>query len=542
MEIKEIVLPSINKFASDYVKSLEGVKDYFHYDLKEAKVYEQRYYDLMEQSFNRKDLALVIEKYVKQFGISPEVRENIEKLKQEDSVVVIGGQQAGLLTGPLYTIHKVISIIKLAKEQESQLQKPVIPVFWIAGEDHDLDEVNHVYVEKEGSFQKNVYRTSIETKAMISDTTIEQESMEQWLEDVFSAFEETVFTKELYLKLKQYCHQFDDFTSFFSCIINELFQSYGLLLIDSGDKSFRKIQSSFFETLILQHQEINAEVRNQQALIKDKGYSIAIAMDDTNANLFYYCNEERVLLEYDEAHGLFKGKNHDAVFTKEELLEIAKHEPEKLSNNVVTRPMMQEKVFPVLAFISGPGEIAYWAELKRAFEHLEMKLPPIVPRMNLTILDRKVNKALQEVDMDIYEALVQGTEKAKQRFLATIEDDQVALLYHKMEKQFIQNHALFSHAALDVDRGLEPLLNKNVDIIQSQLQFIQAKVEQSLKGKYQHTLQKFTRIDNALRPNGGPQERLINIYYYLNQYGPRFVDELMELPLEANSFHKVIII
>lgn len=542
MEIKEIVLPSINKFAFDYVKSLEGVKDYFHYDLKEAKVYEQRYYDLMEQSFNRKDLALVIEKYVKQFGISPEVRENIEKLKQEDSVVVIGGQQAGLLTGPLYTIHKVISIIKLAKEQESQLQKPVIPVFWIAGEDHDLDEVNHVYVEKEGSFQKNVYRTSIETKAMISDTTIEQESMEQWLEDVFSAFEETVFTKELYLKLKQYCHQFDDFTSFFSCIINELFQSYGLLLIDSGDKSFRKIQSSFFQTLILQHQEINAEVRNQQALIKDKGYSIAIAMDDTNANLFYYCNEERVLLEYDEAHGLFKGKNHDAVFTKEELLEIAKHEPEKLSNNVVTRPMMQEKIFPVLAFISGPGEIAYWAELKRAFEHLEMKLPPIVPRMNLTILDRKVNKALQEVDMDIYEALVQGTEKAKQRFLATIEDDQVALLYHKMEKQFIQNHALFSHAALDVDRGLEPLLKKNVDIIQSQLQFIQAKVEQSLKGKHQHTLQKFTRIDNALRPNGGPQERLINIYYYLNQYGPRFVDELMELPLEANSFHKVIII
>ncbi|MEH6944905.1 bacillithiol biosynthesis cysteine-adding enzyme BshC [Bacillus sp. JJ722] len=542
MEIKEIVLPSINKFASDYVKSLEGVKDYFHYDLKEAKVYEQRYRDLMEQSFNRKDLALVIEKYLTQFGISPEVRENIEKLKQEDSVVVIGGQQAGLLTGPLYTIHKVISIIKLAKEQENQLQKPVIPVFWIAGEDHDLDEVNHVYVEKEGSFQKKVYRTLIETKAMISDVTIDQESMEQWLQDVFSGFEETVFTRDLYLKLQQYCRQFDDFTSFFSCIINELFQSYGLLLIDSGDKSFRKIQSSFFETLISQHQEINAEVRKQQDLIKDKGYSIAIAMDDQNANLFYYSNEERVLLEYDVEQALFKGKNHDAVFTKEELLEIAKLEPEKLSNNVVTRPMMQEKVFPVLAFISGPGEIAYWAELKRAFEHLEMKLPPIVPRMNITILDRKVNKALQEVDMDLYEALVQGSEKAKQRFLATIEDEQVASLYHIMEKQLIQNHALFSHAALDVDKGLEPLLKKNVDIIQNQLQFIQAKVEQSLESKHQHTLQKFTIINNALRPNGGPQERLINIYYYLNQFGPRFVDELMALPLEANPFHKVIII
>ncbi|WP_042349036.1 bacillithiol biosynthesis cysteine-adding enzyme BshC [Bacillus massiliigorillae] len=542
MEIKEIVLPSINKFASDYVKNLEGVDDYFHYDLKEAKVYEQRYHDLMEQSFNRKDLALVIEKYLTQFGISPEVRENIERLKQEDSVVVIGGQQAGLLTGPLYTIHKVISIIKLAKEQENQLQKPVIPVFWIAGEDHDLDEVNHVYVEKEGSFHKKVYRTAVETKAMISDVPIDQESLEQWLQGVFSSFEETVFTKELYRKLQQYCHQFDNFTSFFSCIINELFKNHGLLLIDSGDKSFRKIQSSFFETLIMQNREINAEVRKQQELIKNKGYSITIGMDDRNANLFYYNDQERVLLEYDEEKGCFTGKSHSISFTKDELLEIAKCEPEKLSNNVVTRPMMQENVFPVLAFISGPGEIAYWAELKQAFEHLEMKLPPIVPRMNITILERKINKALQEVDMDIYEALVQGTEKAKQRFLSTIEDDHVSSVYHKMEQQLIQNHTLFSHAALDIDRGLEPLLKKNVDIIQSQLEFIQDKVQQTLESKHQHTIQKFTSINNALRPNGGPQERLINIYYYLNQYGPRFVDELLALPLEANPFHKVIIV
>ncbi|MGM9925271.1 MAG: bacillithiol biosynthesis cysteine-adding enzyme BshC [Bacillus sp. (in: firmicutes)] len=541
MEIKEIVLPSINKFASDYVKNLSRTSDFFHYDLKEAKVYEQRYQDLMEQSFNREELTLVIEEYMKKFGISKEVQRNIARLKQQDAAVVIGGQQAGLLTGPMYTIHKVISIIKLAEEQEKRLNRPVIPVFWIAGEDHDLDEVNHVFVERNGGFYKHAYRTSIETKAAVSDIPLEEEDIARWLDGVFANLEETRFTKELYMKLEHYCRTSDTMTDFFSFIINELFAGYGLLLIDSADHGFRKMQSAFFETLIRGQKEINLAVGKQQSFIKEQGYKPAIAMDENCANLFLYDNKERILLEFDEEDGLFKGKGHSVRLTEEELLAIAREHPEKLSNNVVTRPMMQERMFPVLAFISGPGEIAYWAELKQAFEYVNMKMPPIVPRMNLTILERKVEKALQEVDMDIYEALVQGTDKAKERFLLSVEDEQAAWLYDKMVKQFQQNHELFSHAALNVDKGLAALLKKNAETIEKQMKFINERVRKSTEDQHQLTLRKYAIIGNALRPNGGPQERLVNVYYYLNQYGPQFVQELIALPLEANPYHKIIV-
>ena len=540
MEIKEVVLPSINKFASDYMKGLPLVQDFFHYDLREVNVYEKRYYELMERPYNRKGLVETIELYMAKFGISKEVRFNLERLKDDDAVVVIGGQQAGLLTGPLYTIHKVISIIKLAKEQERMLQKPVIPVFWIAGEDHDIDEINHVFVEHDEVYKKKTYHSFLQSKLMVSDVELNQEMMDKWLEEVFLCLDETEYSNVLLDKLKSYVKAASSITDFFSYIINELFGHYGLLLVDSADKGFRGIQSEFFETLILQHQKINQAVRNQQEKIRNNGYASVIEMDSNNANLFYYDQSDRLLLEFDEEANLFKGKNSTLQFSKDDLLELARKQPENLSNNVVTRPMMQEHLFPVLAFISGPGEMAYWSELKQAFEQIQMKMPIIVPRMNLTIVEKKINKDLIDVDIDIYEALVQGTEQAKKRFLAVVADESLNELYIKMEQQFSHNHQLFTEAAKMVDPSLAPLLKKNALIIQKQMQFINEKLQQSVEHKHQQTIMKYQRVENALRPLNGPQERTLNIFYFLNRYGQGFIDDLMDLDLVANPYHKII--
>ncbi|MGM9928962.1 MAG: bacillithiol biosynthesis cysteine-adding enzyme BshC [Bacillus sp. (in: firmicutes)] len=542
MELKEMALPSINKFASDYMKNRFAVKDFFHYDLNEVNVYEKRYHDLMENSFNRKDVSLIIENYMSQFGLTEEVRRNIDRLKQKDSVVVIGGQQAGLLTGPLYTIHKVISIIIVAKEQEALLGKPVIPVFWIAGEDHDLEEVNHVFVEKNQVMEKIKYPSSSVSKKTVTDMELEEQQVEEWLRKIFASYDETAYTKDLYNTLKQYSGVFPRFADYFACIINELFGKYGLLLIDSGSPQFRKVQASFFETLIHQHEQINAMVREQQAHVERNGYKPVIMMGANNANLFYYDQEERVLLEFDKQANLFKGKNSTVQFTKERLLEVARYQPEKLSNNVVTRPLMQEFIFPVQAFISGPGEIAYWAELKKAFEHLEMVMPLIVPRMNITILEPKVQKDLLDVDMDLYEALVQGTQQAERRFQMEIVNEDMACLFEKMESQFHANHQLLAQAAEMVDPGLQSIFEKNNLLIQDQFNFLRNRIQQSLNNKHLQTLHKFAHISNALHPNDGPQERTVNIYYYLNQYGPSFIDDLMKLPFESNTFHKIVVI
>ena len=540
MEMKDLALPSLNRFASDYLQGDLETEDYFHYDLSNPDMYRNRYQELMNRSFSRGELSDYIQEYMSRFSNSEAVNENIEELRRDDSVVVVGGQQAGLLSGPLYTIHKVISIIKLAQEQRKALGKPVIPVFWIAGEDHDLAEVNHVYVMKNGKPDKKTYPSYQPFKTMITDVAIDENKMEHWFEEIVETYGETVFTNKLRMDMKETIKQSDTFVDFFARLIHQWFHEYGLLLVDAGDPAIRKLETGFFESLIEKSEEIAEVVAQQQSFMQAQGYSKMIEMGEQPANLFYYDTgkKDRCLLKRSE--GMFTGRNGEVSFSEQELLQMAKNHPEQLSNNVVTRPLMQEMMFPVLAFISGPGEIAYWAELKRAFELFAMKMPPIIPRLNITFIERGIQTDLEETELTLKTVLTEGTANAVKCYLDSVKDETVDQLFEGMKSQLEENHQKLSMHAVSLDKGLEPMLNKNIEFIEKQLAFMYGKIEERTKERHSFVLKKYERIANSLYPLGSPQERMWNVFYYLNQYGPDFVKEIMKLDYRFNNEHKVI--
>ncbi len=540
MEMRDLALPSLNRFASDYLQGHLEVEDYFHYDLASSKMYHNRYEELMNRTFMRQELADYIEDYMARFPESAAVLKNIADLRKEDSVVVIGGQQAGLLTGPLYTIHKVISIIKLAQEQEEELQKRVIPVFWIAGEDHDVAEVNHVYVMKGGKPSKKTYPSYQPFKTMVTDIELDSVQMEQWFEEIVETYGETNFTSQLLANMKDIIEQSNTFVDFFSALIHEWFQEYGLLLMDAGDPALRKIESRFFEQIIERNEEITAAVLTQQACIQKQGYKRMIEMEDSAVNLFYYMKDKKDRCLLEKKGEQFSIKNGEILFTKEQLLQMAKETPEQLSNNVVTRPLMQELLFPVLAFISGPGEIAYWAELKKVFELFLIKMPPIVPRLNITFVERGIETDLQEVDLTLETALTEGTEKSIVQYLESVKDHTLDDLFQTMKTDLLKNHQQLSQYMMNRDKGMELLLKKNLFFLQQQLEFLNKKIEARTKEKYDIVVRKYERIQQSLYPLHSPQERIWNIFYYLNKYGPNFVQEVMKLSFSFDNKHKVI--
>src|SRR5699024_11394563 len=142
MEIKPLQLKQ-NKLMHHYRNEQDDILEHFDYNPYASHTYAHRLKEIKKRTFNRERLTKVLYNMNRKWNASDATYENIKRLKAEESVVVVGGQQAGLLTGPFYTIHKIISIIQLAKQQERSLQVPVIPVFWIAGEDHDFAEINH---------------------------------------------------------------------------------------------------------------------------------------------------------------------------------------------------------------------------------------------------------------------------------------------------------------------------------------------------------------------------------------------------------------
>lgn len=541
MEILNLSLSATNQFATDYLAQNESIGSFFHYNFLQSSEYEKRLLDLHKRTFMRDELADYIEKFMSRFPGSNHVKESLRKLKQENSVVVIGGQQAGLLTGPLYSIHKVISIITLAKKQEKALGIPVVPVFWIAGEDHDYQEVNHVYIEKNEQVLKYTYPEKIRGKKMVSDIELNKETCHSWIESIIETFGETQYTNELVDFCKQALDHSHTFVDFFAHIIMELFKDEGLLLVDSGDIELRKLEKEYFIKQIENTRQITELVKAQQKMLEQSGFPNTIEISNKAGNLFYYDEKyhERILLEFDDTSGNFVGKN-GLEFSIKEMKDLALEYPERLSNNVVTRPLMQEWLFPTLAFIAGPGEISYWAELKMAFEYFELFMPPIVPRLNITFLERSIESEISHLNLTIDKVLIDGVEKNRQDFLCSIKNESLASIFDNTRRQLQENYDRIEEFAHHEDKGLLPLIQKNEQLLLEHIQFMQNKLELSVQSKHEVVLRKYTAIENALKPLGSPQERIWNIFYYLNQFGFHFINDVLKLPFEFDGTHKVI--
>lgn len=542
MEILNLSLPATNRFASNYLEQSTEIQPFFHYRYNELTDDAKRVSELSNRSFPRVEVAEHIESFMKRFPSSEAVIKSLDKLKTNNSLVVIGGQQAGILTGPLYSIHKVISIIKLAEQKEEQLGVPVVPVFWIAGEDHDFQEVNHVFVPVNKKVDKWTYPERVLNKKMVSDIQLNQESCLSWVHNLIENFGETEHTNTLLEFAKEQIIISTTFVEFFANIIMELFKDYGLLIVDSGNREFRMLQKEFLKEQILHHEAITGKLLEQQSEIGKKGFPITIDASENNANLFYYDQKmsERILLEYDRGNERFVGKNGDLTFTREQLVVLAEESPANISNNVVTRPLMQEWLFPTVAFIAGPGEISYWAELKLVFEHFDIKMPPIVPRLNITILDRSVETDVAELHLNLADVLSGGTEKGRHQFLEAIKDKEVEALFSTTKDQLVKQYRQIEAKTLELNRGLLPLLKKNESYLIKEIEFMEKKLDESVRLKHDNVIKKYDRVDLALRPDGFPQERVWNIFYYLNQYGMNFISDLMTGRFEFDGRHKVM--
>ncbi|MEW4326114.1 bacillithiol biosynthesis cysteine-adding enzyme BshC [Rossellomorea marisflavi] len=537
MELESLDIPAINQFASKYMKQEEPVTSFFHYNINEQDVFSRRLEDLGEREFPREGLVTCIASYMESLPSSDAVETSLEKLKN-DAVTVVAGQQAGLLTGPLYTIHKIVSVIRLAREQEQKLNHPVVPVFWIAGEDHDYQEVNHIFLEQDGKIKKNGYPEQVVDKRMTSDVEYDPAVMKNWISSILKVLGETEFTAGLADEMDGLIREGEDIVTFFARFIMTLFKDYGLLVIDSSYGALRKLEAPYFRHLIENSREITDEVLVQQKTIQAEGFNTQLEISSDAANLFLNLQNERALLVRDGSG--FKDKNNDSFFTKEELLGILDDQPGRLSNNVVTRPLMQEWLFPTLSFIGGPGEIAYWGELKKAFEFMGMNMPPVMPRLNITILERPVAKRIEDLSLSLQEVVRSGVSHVRDEFLDSLKPNELEGELQEIETYLMAKYEGIKKEAAAVDSNLEPIVDKNLEIHRKQFDFLRKRTEKSIRDKNERQLSRFDLIENSIRPNGGPQERTLNILYYMNRFGPDFVNRLTDLPFTFDGTHKVV--
>ncbi|MFD1735715.1 bacillithiol biosynthesis cysteine-adding enzyme BshC [Bacillus salitolerans] len=545
MEIQDQSLVLSNKLTSDYIYNELNLHDFFHYSPFEIGDYENRMKELSDLQFPREELVRHLISYNQKFNPDSNTLTNINKLLHPKSAVVIGGQQAGLLTGPLYTIYKIITILQQAQELEGKLNIPIVPVFWIAGEDHDFDEVNHIYSSSQEQLSKITISHKHLVKNSLSHIEVDKRVCESWLDEVFTTFGETIFTKELIKSVKDCLHKSLTYVDFFGHLIHLLFNNSGIVLIDSGNPSLRKVEHNFLQEMVLKNEQIDRSLKNQQQFIEKMGYKTIIQTDHDSAHLFYHLDGKRVLLERSQTGDniYFRGKNNECIFSKDELLHKLEHEPERFSNNVVTRPVMQDFLFPTISFIAGPGEVAYWAEVKEVFEVFSRKMPPVFPRLMATLVERSIVGDLHDIGISIEQVMKQGVTQERNQYISSLENveikREVSLIRETLEKHYASLKSISEH----IHASMNQIVIKNEQIHYKQLDFLEHEFLKQSKQREEYTIRKYDRVQNALLPKNQPQERLWNIFYFMNKYGPDFVARLLLSTGSNQPFtHKIIYI
>ncbi|ALS21357.1 bacillithiol biosynthesis cysteine-adding enzyme BshC [Paenibacillus naphthalenovorans] len=542
VRLEAIQWESGQPLTDDYVSRFEKTGELYDYNPWEWESWRARASWLDQERVtgaDRQRLADALRRFNERAGNAGEAMDAIERLRDERTLCVVGGQQASLFTGPLLVIYKAVTLLRLAKEASGKLNRPVVPVFWIAGEDHDFDEVNHVnYLTPNLQVDKIKVEHPTGLRTSVSRTKLGRQQWEDALRQLEQSLMTTEFKDELVQSFRAAVEESATLVDLFARLMARLFGSQGLVLLDSDDPALRKVEGSMFRTLIEQNGELNEAFLQNRDQLMACGYQPQAELHTNAANLFVYDEEgERILLYADDSGG-FTDRKGVRRFSRERLLDWADTAPERLSNNVMTRPLMQEFLFPVLATVLGPAEIAYWGLTRKAFHLLGMRMPLLVPRLGFTIVEGTVHKNMQKYGLT-FEDVVLRLEEKQQEWLRAQDRLQLEARFGEVKEQFRSGYEPLIAAISGINPGLGKLGETNLGKIIEQIEFLQHKAEDGLRSQNESGLRHFQRIGLTIAPGGKPQERVYNISAYLNKYGDGWLKELLELPVTIDGKHYI---
>ncbi|GEK57308.1 bacillithiol biosynthesis cysteine-adding enzyme BshC [Marinococcus halophilus] len=504
-------------FLHDYQAGRPGARKLFHYTGENQGV-EDRLRYLDGRSFERRYLKQLLQKYNGGLYYGDKAVKALEKMDNDEAVVVAGGQQAGMLTGPSLVISKALSVLKLADQEEKRLGRPVLPLFWIAGEDHDWEEVNHVNFPAEGHLDKTRFEGNFLPNVPVSEQPFEAAEVEAFVEEAFSKLRESPFTKELRDEVYVLLNRSRSWSQFFAEMMRWLFKDTKLIMMDPQQPEWRELGKPLFKTLLSDPDKINAAVYQGTAERKAAGYDEVAGINFDSGHLFYHINYVRHLLEYKD--GAWRSRRSGKTVGTEKLLEEAVRQPTRFSTDVITRPLMQEQMLPVLHFVAGPGEMQYWSLLKPLFELLGMRMPVVQKRMEVHYVTRQVQQAAEKenvpyrmlLDLPLLEQKLQEVRRA------ALEVDGKAKALQALE-EMKEAHAALAKEWIRQFPSQESFAKENWRRIEKETCYLGERLDAEQERRVQIHVRRLELIIGRLYPRREPAERQVNILFMLNEFG-----------------------
>jgi len=472
--------------------------------------------------YDRRRLISILTKQNREYGASEKTFENIEKLKNESTVCLFSGQQAGLFGGPFLIVIKALAIVKAARQYSKQLNCSVIPVFWIAGDDHDFEEVNHTFVLNN---KAEAIKISYDTPPLIRSSTSEiilsdSSELKKAKASLKQVLGETDFTDNLYQMIDATYTDRDTFVSAFGKLMASLISQYGLILFSPGDKEAKRMAVDFFRDIVEKQDELHEYLIDTNNRIKQLGYHLQVDKKENATHLFYNLDGRKPVLR--EGDKFFVDEK---IFTKDELLKCIEMHPEDFSPDVMTRPILQSYLFPVVSQKGGASEIAYLAQVNRLFDLFGLVAPFYKARPSATIVEKKYEKIIDEYKIE-FEDIIKDIEQVINKILMETFPEDIEMRLYELRKHIESHFDDFKSTTLKFDTSLESFARQTYGKIDYALKTFEGKVFSAHKKKSKETRERIYRLWHALYPHRNFQERSVNICYFLSKYGFDFIDFL----------------
>ena len=479
------------------------------------------------RKYPRSKLAEILRQQNTGWGMTQETGEQIRAL-EEGALCVITGQQTGLFGGPLYTVYKALTAVAWARDLSAKLARPVVPVFWLAGDDHDLDEINHVVMPgRDGRPVTWRYGASSNPGARVSRQVLD-EDIRQWLERFVAALPDGPARNEVADAITSAYRPATSWQNACAELLTRWLGRFGIVFVTPDDGDLKRLMTPVFREEALYPEDSEQALHSFEARIISEGYRPQVVRPD-KATLLFIDNESgtRSRIDYSGEKGHITRKG-DAPLPPGALRRLFDAHPALFSANALLRPVTGDAVFPTIAHVMGPGETAYMAQARGLYERHKIPMPIVVPRARLSVIPQELTVQLERTGLGLDNAFrstdsvvgLLASQRMEREFSGEMDSThrELTAVYERVD-------ALVSGKAPGVRSSVSSAVMKSHKIMNR----ISGKLEQELRRQIRREYgADITAVTGWLFPDGTPQERVYPALPFLIAYGTGWLDAVLE--------------
>ncbi len=472
---------------------------------------------------DRTELCDILDDQNLKFGAGQKTLDNIKLLRRDDTVAIFTGQQAGLFTGPLYTIYKALSAIKMAGCFHARGLNAV-PVFWAATEDHDFDEISRAFLlDNRGEQIEFKLERSTQSEGLSVGEIAISESFVETLKTRLGSLPATEFKDAVENELTRIWTPGRNIGEAFCTHIQQVFANHGLIVVDPLDTGLKRLAAPIYSSAADRSDKIAAALVDRSRELDADGFESQVLITPDYFPLFYHTDDGVRRSVRRKPDGKFHVSDTKIEFERSELVDLAVKEPQRFSPGVMLRPVVQDYLFPTVCYFGGGAEISYFAQNSEVYSVLNRPATTILHRQSFSVIEAKHARTLQKYELDFVD-LFAGFDNLLPRIVERFVNPSSARVFADTEENI----------NLELDRldqelsKIDPSLAMNLATRRRKILYHIA----ALRKKFHRVQIERDEIVNrqihslfaSLWPGGQLQERTLNVESFTSRYGPYFID------------------